>query len=447
MLTRPVERVTEPVKSPDPAVNGDAPAALPGEARAHASPAAPLVVPAERPRRHFWRWLFVIALAGAAWHYRAQWLPLVAALRSGSNGPAAKASRPVPVRTARVEERDMPDFINGLGTVTAFKTVTLKSRVDGELVKVAFTEGQMVEEGNLLAEIDPRPFEAQLEQAEGTLAKDEASLELARLNLIRVKELKKSNSIAQQQVDEQVAMVQQLEGTVQTDRGLVANARLQLSYCRIVAPVSGRIGLRLVDQGNIVHANDVMGMAVITQLQPIALVFPVSQDEIPRVQKRVNEGQTLTVLAYDRNFTTKLATGKLYAIDSQVDVTTGTIKLKAVFDNDDLLLFPNQFVNARLLVDTIHNAVVIPSAAVQHGPNGDFVYVVRPDDRVDLRTVVSGHEEAGKREIVTGLVPGEIVVTDGIDKLKKDAAITTLEKEKEQEKAGKREHEARAEQK
>ena len=447
MATRPVERVTEPVKSGDPAVNGNAHAAPATEARAHASSAAPLVVPAEPRRRHLWRWLFVIALTSAAWHYRAQWWPLVAALRSGSNGPAAKATRPVPVRTATVEVRDMPDFINGLGTVTAFKTVTLKSRVDGELVNVAFTEGQMVKESDLLAEIDPRPFEAQLEQAEGTLSKDEATLELAKLNLIRVKELKKSNSIAQQQVDEQVAMVQQLEGTVQTDRGLVANARLQLSYCRIVAPVSGRIGLRLVDQGNIVHANDVMGMAVITQLQPIALVFPVSQDEIPRVQKRVNEGETLTVEAYDRGFTTKLATGKLYATDSQVDVTTGTIKLKAVFDNEDLLLFPNQFVNARLLVDTIHNAVIVPSAAVQHGPNGDFVYVVQSDDKVDLRTVVTGHEEAGKRAIVTGLVPGEIVVTDGIDKLKKGSEVTTLEKEREKEKSGKKEQAAPADKK
>jgi multidrug efflux system membrane fusion protein len=444
MLTRPVERAIEPVKSGDPAVNGDADAALPADARAHTPAAAPPAATAEPRRRHLWRWLFVFAVAAAAWHYRAQWWPYLMALRSGAGAPAAKVSRPVPVRTATVEERDMPDFINGLGTVTAFKTVTLKSRVDGELVKVAFTEGEMVQEGDLLAQIDPRPFEAQLEQAEGTLSKDEATLELAKLNLIRVKELKKSNSIAQQQVDEQVAMVQQLEGTVQTDRGLVANARLQLSYCRIVAPVSGRIGLRLVDQGNIVHANDVMGMAVITQLQPIALVFPVSQDEIPRVQKRVNEGETLTVLAYDRGFTTKLATGKLYAIDSQVDVTTGTIKLKAVFDNEDLMLFPNQFVNARLLVDTIHNAVIVPSAAVQHGPNGDFVYVVQSDDKVDLRTVVTGHEEGGRRAIVTGLVPGEIVVTDGIDKLKRGSEITTLEKEKEKENAAKKEQEPAA---
>ncbi|MGE5192302.1 MAG: MdtA/MuxA family multidrug efflux RND transporter periplasmic adaptor subunit, partial [Deltaproteobacteria bacterium] len=420
----------DPARTANPAANGDPHAQQTPEARAHASEASPPDVASEPRRRHVWRWLIFLALAGAAWHYRAQWWPLVAAARWGSAAPSGKTLRPIPVRTATVERRDMPDFINGLGTVTAFKTVTLKSRVDGELIKVAFTEGQMVREGELLAEIDPRPFEAQLEQAEGTLAKDEASLELAKLNLVRVKELQKSKSIAQQQVDEQVAMVEQLQGTVQTDRGLVANARLQLTYCRIVAPVSGRIGLRLVDQGNIVHASDAMGMAVITQLQPIALVFPVSQDEIPRVQKQINDGQTLTVYAYDRGFTTKLATGKLYAVDNQVDATTGTVKLKAVFDNEDGMLFPNQFVNARLLVDTIRNAVVVPSAAVQRGPGGAFVYVVNADDKVNFRNVITGHTEAGETAIVTGLVAGEIVVTDGIDKLKEGSEITTPEKEK-----------------
>jgi multidrug efflux system membrane fusion protein len=225
-------------------------------------------------------------------------------------------------------------------------------------------------------------------------------------------------------------MVQQLEGTVQTDRGLVANARLQLTYCRIIAPVSGRIGLRLVDQGNIVHANDLIGMAVITQLQPIAVVIPVSQDEIPRVQKQLNAGETLTVFAYDRSFDTKLATGKLYAVDNQVDAMTGTVKLKAVFDNEDGMLFPNQFVNAKVQIDTIRSAVIVPAAAVQRGPKGPFVYVVGDDDKVEVQTIVTGKSEGPETLIVTGVVPGQIVVTDGIDKLQPGAKVTTPEKEK-----------------
>ncbi|HEY2251206.1 MAG TPA: efflux RND transporter periplasmic adaptor subunit, partial [Planctomycetaceae bacterium] len=227
------------------------------------------------------------------------------------------------------------------------------------------------------------------------------------------------------QVDEEAAQVQVMEGTVQTDRAMVDTAKLQITYCRIISPITGRIGLRLVDQGNIVHANDLTGMAVITQLQPIALVFPISQDEIPRVQKQMNAGQDLTVYAYDRNFKTKLATGKLAAIDSQVDVTTGTVRLKAVFDNEDGMLFPNQFVNARLLVDTQHDALVIPTAAKQSGPSFPFVYVVRPDETVELRPVEVGPTEGAETVITTGLVPGEIVVTDGIDKLKQDAKVST----------------------
>jgi len=376
-----------------------------------------------------WRWVLILALAGTAWFSRASWLPWVPGFSKG-NAPAAKASKPVPVRTATVVQRDMPLYINGLGTVTAFKTVTLKSRVDGELVKVAFTEGQMVKEGELLAEIDPRPYQAQLEQAEGTLAKDEATLQLSRLTLARGRELLEKKSIAQQQLDEEIAQVQQLEGTVQTDRGMVDNGKLQLRYCRITAPISGRIGLRLVDQGNIVHATDPLGMAVITQLQPIAVVFPISQDEIPRVQQATRDGIGLSVLAYDRNFTTKLATGKLSAIDNQVDATTGTVKLKATFENEDGMLFPNQFVNARLLVDTRQNAVIVPAAAIQRGPQSTFVYVVRPDgEKVELRNVVAGPSEGAETSIVSGLSAGEIVVTEGIDKLKDGASVTTRDKE------------------
>jgi len=431
---KPADRAADSRTNGTAETNGESHSAIRHEERGQPEPgpAAAQAVP-ESPKRHVWRWIIVVALAAGAWYGRSYWLPwLNSALgRSNGNGAAARPSRPVPVRTATVVKRDLDLYLNGLGTVTAFKTVTLKSRVDGELVKVAFTEGQMVKEGDLLAEIDPRPFEAELEQVEGTLAKDEATLELAKLNLERVQELRKKNSIAQQQVDEQVAAVQQMEGTVQTDAGLVANARLQLKYCKIIAPITGRIGLRLVDQGNIVHASDVMGMAVITQLQPIAVVFPISQDEIPRVQKQMNSGKTLTVYAYDRGFSTRLATGKLYAIDNQVDATTGTVKFKAVFDNEDNMLFPNQFVNARLLVDTLHDAVIVPSAAVQRGPNGMFVYVVQPDDKVHMQTVVTGEAEGPETAVATGLVSGDVVVTDGIDKLKEGSEITTQEKERE----------------
>jgi multidrug efflux system membrane fusion protein len=429
---RPADRAADPRTNGNEATNGDSHSMLQPEKNGES---APILAPHPDPeprKRHLWRWLLLIALAAGAWYGRSYWIPWVnTALGRNANGPAARPSRPVPVRTATVVKRDLDLYLNGLGTVTAFKTVTLKSRVDGELIKVAFTEGQMVNEGDLLAEIDPRPFEAQLEQAEGTLAKDSATLELARLNLDRVKELRKKNSIAQQQVDEQVAAVQQMEGTVQTDSGMVANARLQLKYCKIIAPVTGRIGLRLVDQGNIVHASDVMGMAVITQLQPIAVVFPISQDEIPRVQRKMNAGNTLAVYAYDRGFNTRLATGKLYAIDNQVDATTGTVKFKAIFENEDNMLFPNQFVNARLLVDTLHDAVIVPSAAVQRGPNGMFVYVVQPDDKVHMQTVVTGEAEGAETAVATGLVAGDVVVTDGIDKLKEGSEITTQEKERE----------------
>ncbi len=424
MIVKPAEPAIQP------GTHGDVAAPRPVEPRPAVRPwVAPEPVPAQAtPRRGIWFWIVVAALGGAAWFTRQTWLPYVPSL--SKSAPAAKVQKPVPVRTATVIQRDMPLYINGLGTVTAFKTVTLKSRVDGELVKVAFTEGQMVKEGDFLAQIDPRQYQAQLDQAEGTLARDEATLELARLTLARGRELVEKKSLAQQQLDEEAAMVQQFEGTVQTDRGLVDNAKLLLRYCRITSPISGRIGLRLVDQGNIVHAADLLGMAVITQLQPIAVVFPISQDEIPRVQKRTLDGIGLSVLAFDRNFTTKLAEGKLTAIDNQVDATTGTVKLKATFENEDGMLFPNQFVNARLLVDTQHNAVIVPAAAVQRGPKSTFVYVVLPEkEKVELRDVIAGQTEGAETAIVTGLSPGEIVVTEGIDKLKDGSSVTTRDKE------------------
>lgn len=381
-------------------------------------------------------WLLIFALAGSGWYYRGIVVPWMTNLL-GLAGPAAPKVVPpriIPVVTAIVQQKDMDAYLNGLGTVTAFKTVTIRSRVEGELINVAFAEGQMVKEGDLLAEIDRRPFDVQLQQAEGQLARDEATLKSAEFTLKRYQELILSKSISAQQVDEQRALVQQTAGAIQSDQAAVENAKLQLSYCHIAAPISGRIGLRLVDQGNIVRANDPSGLAVITQLQPIALVFTIPQDEIVRVQKPQQSGQPLAVDAYDRDFKTRLASGKLLAIDNQVDSTTGTVRLKAVFDNEDGLLFPNQFVNARLLVDTKRDAIVVPSAAVQRGPNSIFVYVVQPDDTVELRTIKPGIVEGAETAIESGLSPGEIVVTEGVDKLQTGTQITTREKEKEKEK-------------
>lgn len=374
-------------------------------------------------------WCVIFAAAGAAWYYHEHWWPQVSQTLGLAPKPAAKPpQRVIPVVTATVQKKDMDVFINGLGTVTAFKTVTVRSRVEGELVKVFFTEGQLVKEGDQIAEIDRRPFDVQLQQAEGQLARDEATLKSAEVTLMRYQELLSSKSITAQQVDEQRALVKQTAGAIQSDLATVANAKLQLDYCHIIAPIGGRIGLRLVDQGNIVRANDPTGLAVITQLQPISLVFTIPQDDISRVQRASMDGRELVVTAFDRGFKTKLATGKLLAIDNQVDSTTGTVRLKAVFDNEDNLLFPNQFVNARLLVNTKKDAIVVPSAAVQRGPNSMFVYVVQKDgedEKVDLRNVTTGLVEGSETAIESGLEPGEIVVTEGLDKLQKDVKVTT----------------------
>lgn len=399
------------------------------------SPAAQQYLSTENgPRSSPWStvlgWTVVVGIGAGLWYFRATWMPLLEPLVGGSKAAPPKPPRIIPVSTAIVTKRDMPIYLNGLGTVTAFKTVTLRSRVEGELTKVAFTEGQIVHEGDLLAEIDPRPFEVQLAQAEGQLARDEATLKTAKATLSRYEGLVSTKSIAAQQYDDQATIVQQTMASIQTDEALIANAKLQLTYSRIVAPITGRIGLRLVDQGNIVRANDPNGLAVITQLQPIALVFTIPQDDIARVQLRAGAGEPLEVQAYDRDFKLKLATGKLLAIDNQVDATTGTVRLKSEFPNEDGMLFPNQFVNARLLVDTKRDAIIVPTAAVQRGPSAMFVYVVNADETVELRNVVPGPAEGGETSIESGLEVGEVVVTDGLDKLQPKAKVAPREKGK-----------------
>lgn len=375
----------------------------------------------------WWGFWILLALAAAAgWHYRAALSPYLTAVGLAQRpAPTAPPVRPTPVSTASVEQRDMPLYLNGLGTVTALKTVTIRSRVEGEITKIAFIEGQMVEEGDLLAEIDPRPYQVQKEQAEGQLARDAALLRTAQLTLARLKQLFDQKIATAQQVDDQSGLVQQYEGAIQADEAQIAQAELQLTYCRILAPISGRIGLRLVDEGNMVRPTDAQGLAVVTQLQPISLVFTLPQDEIARVQRRMQAEGTLPVEAYDRDLRNRLALGKLLAIDNQVDPTNGTVRLKAEFENQDGLLFPNQFVNVRLLVETETGALVVPGAAVQRGPNGTFVYVVRENDTVELRPVIVQATEGGETAIASGLSPGDLVVTAGLDRLRPDAAVTT----------------------
>ncbi len=332
---------------------------------------------------------------------------------------------PVPVVAAPAATGEMDVVINALGTVTPLRTVTVRSRVDGELVRVHFEEGQFVKEGALLAEIDPRAFQVQLAQTQGQLIRDEALLANARLDLERYQTLFAQDSIARQQVDTQASLVRQYEGAVRVDRSQVENARLQLAYTRITAPVSGRLGLRLVDPGNIVHSSDQNGLVVITQLQPVAVVFTVPQDSVPAVLKRMAVGERIPVDTWDREQRTKLAQGNLASADNQVDPTTGTVKLKAQFANDDGALFPNQFVNVRMTLDTLHGVVVIPSAAVQRGAQGLFVYVVQPDNTVVQRAVKLGPSEGQRVAVSEGLSAGDVVVTDGMDRLRPGAQVQT----------------------
>ena len=381
-------------------------------------------------KSYWWVWLLIFALIAYGCYALYNFETAKKAAMSSMRGNLGK-QRTIPVVAETAHMGNMPVYLEGLGTVTAFNTVTVKPRVDGQLISVNFKEGQFVRQGDVLAQIDPRPFQVALAQAEGslaqskgTLAKDQAALKDAQVNAERDQELFKENIIAKQQLDTQVATVGQAQGQIEADKAAIEaaqaaidTAKLNVTYTKVAAPLGGRIGLRQVDSGNIVHSADTNGIAVITQLQPISVLFSIPEDQLPPVLEKLRTGAKMAVTAYDRAGRNKLADGTLLTVDNQIDQTTGTSRLKAVFPNSDMALFPNQFVNVRLALDVRKNALIIPADAIQRGPTGTFVYLVRSDNTVAVRAVKVGLTQGENVSIDDGLQAGDKVVTDGAEKL------------------------------
>ena len=367
--------------------------------------------------------LIVVGLVGGGWylwtHHQTQQAP--------QGAPAGRTAQgaPQPVGFATVDKGNIRIVLNQLGTVTSLDTVTVQTQINGQLQEIGFQEGQVVKKGDFLAQIDPRPYQAALEQAQGTLAKDQGLLAQAQADLKRFQTLGRQDSIAQQQLDDQRFLVQQDMGIVQTDQGAVDSAKVNLAYCHIVSPLDGQVGLRLVDQGNYVQTSSTTGLVVIAQIQPISVIFAVPEDSLPDIIQRLRAGASLAVEAYDRSNTRLLATGTLAALDSQISTTTGTLNLRAMFANPDEMLYPNQFVNARLLVSTMQDAVRVPVPAVQHGEPGAFVYLINADNTVSVRPIKVGPVDGNFQAVLSGLNPGDRVVTDGTDRLR-DGAVVTL---------------------
>lgn len=400
----------------------DAPPAPPPHRTA--PPAPPPVKP--RRSRAGWIWLLLLgAIAVAAYLY---W-PNFTASKTGtaSSGKGGRGGRggmpPPPVVVVKATRGNIGVYYTGIGLVTPIYTVTVRSRVDGELMTVYYKEGDMIQKDAPLVEIDPRPYQAQLTQAEGNLVRDQALLENARIDLARYQTLLKQNAIPEQQLATQQALVKQYEGTVATDQGAIDTAKLNVVYAHIIAPITGRVGLRLVDPGNIVHATDTNGLLVITQVQPISVVFTIAEDQLPAVMQKYHAGQKLSVDAFDRDLKTLLAHGVLTTIDNQIDPTTGTLRLRANFNNENNRLFANEFVNARLLVEEKRGIVLLPTAAVQRNSQMTYVYLVRPDSTVTVRQISVGTTEGFQSEVTSGLNPGDTVVMTGVDKLTEGAKV------------------------
>jgi membrane fusion protein, multidrug efflux system len=393
-----------------------------------AAPAAPK--PVKKPPRALWKrlvWL-VLAIAAAAAAYF-EW-PQIEKLATGPPPPATTGKGKgkggggvVPVIAARAHKGNINVYFTGLGAVTPIYTVTVKTRVDGQLMKVMFKEGQVVHEGDTLLEIDVRPYQVALEQAEGQLIRDQALLKNAHVDLDRYKVLLTQQAIPEQQYATQEALVTQYEGTIKTDQAAIDSAKLNLVYCHVTSPITGVMGLRLVDPGNIVHATDTNGLVVITQIDPISVIFTVAEDQIPRVVEKIHAGQTLVVEAWDRENNVKLATGTLQTTDNQIDPTTGTLRLRAVFDNKNNKLFPSQFVNARLLIDSKHDVTLLPTAAIQRNSQNIYVWLVNPDSTVTIRPVTAGAAEGDQTEMTSGLEPGDEAVMVGVDKLQEGGRV------------------------
>ncbi len=379
--------------------------------------------PVRRPRRKLWLWIGGILVLGIlgylVWSHITAANAAAAAAKKAAAGPP-----PIPVVAATSHKGDIGVYYTGLGAVTPLATVTVRTRVDGQLMSVRYREGDTIQQGVLLAEIDDGPYQAALTQAQGQLMKDQAALENARIDLVRYQQLVQQKAAPEQQLATQQATVHQDEGTVKLDEGQIQSAQVNLAYCKIAAPVSGRIGLRLVDAGNIVQSADTSGLVVITQMDPISAIFTISEDQLQVVLQKVAAGQVLEVDAYDRAATTKLAQGSLTTVDNQVDPTTGTLKLRATFQNPRGALYPNQFVNAKLLVQEKRGVTLVPSAAIQRNSQATYVYVVGADSKVEVRQIAIGTAEGSDSEVTSGLAPGEVVVMTGVDKLQAGSKVT-----------------------
>jgi membrane fusion protein, multidrug efflux system len=379
--------------------------------------------PAERlpkKRSFMWVWIVLILIVGLV-GFRMYQNKQAAA--QAAKQKAAAAQRGVPISTTTATQGSIGVYINALGTVTPVYTATITSRVDGQINSVNYREGQMVHKGDILLQIDPRPYQAALTQAEGTLAHDEALLAEGRIDLNRYQEAFNRNAIAKQQLDDQVQTVKQVEGSVKNDQGTVAAATTNVDYTTIRAPIDGRVGLRLLDPGNIVTSGSTTPLVVVTQLQPITVIFSVAEDYLPQIQKQMRAGHKMSVDALDRDQLTKLASGSLLTLDNQIDTSTGTVKLKAIFQNGDVALFPNQFVNARLLVDTQEDATLVPSAAIQRNAQNAFVYLIKPDQTAAVQNVTVGTTD-GNTSAIQGIRPGDVIAMTGFDKLQDGAKVT-----------------------